>query len=162
MNDAGVGAVAGLVATGPMTASMKLMHLSLPREQQYPLPPRQITMGMAETVGVAHRLDESERHTATLAGHFAYGAACGALYGAVERRIPGPGLAKGVGFGLAVWAGSYMGWLPAVGLMPSPAEQPRERTALMIAAHVVWGAALGLMMDAVRSAGERRSGSPAL
>src|SRR5205085_10232876 len=79
-----LGAVAGLAATVPMTLAMKLMHEQLPGEEQYPLPPRQVTEGMAEKAGLGEHLDEEERAAATWVSHFAYGAACGALYGAVS------------------------------------------------------------------------------
>jgi biotin transporter BioY len=102
---------------------------------------------LAEKAGVNEHLDEEERETATWVSHFAYGAACGALYGAVsgERLDEHPVLA-GVGFGLAVWAGSYLGWLPAANVLSPATEHPARRNALMIAAHVVWGATTGAVV----------------
>lgn len=148
MNRILLGAVAGLVATAPMTLAMKLMHEQLPREERYPLPPRQVTEGMAEKAGVNEQLDEEGREAATWASHFAYGAACGALYGALsgERADGRPALA-GVGFGVAVWAASYLGWLPAAGIIAPATDHPARRNALMIAAHVVWGATTGVALD---------------
>ena len=55
MNRILLGALAGLAATAPMTLAMKLMHEALPRHEQYPLPPRQVTEGMAEKSGVLMR-----------------------------------------------------------------------------------------------------------
>src|SRR5688500_138294 len=107
MNRILLGALAGLAATAPMTVAMKLMHEELPPGEQYPLPPRQVTEGMAEKAGVNEHLDEDERVAATWASHFAYGAACGALYGALSgERVDSHPLLAGVGFGVAVWAGS--------------------------------------------------------
>ena len=144
MNRILLGALAGLAATAPMTLAMKLMHEQLPREEQYPLPPRQVTEGVAEKVGVNQDLDEGEREAATWASHFAYGAACGALYGALSgERVDRRPVLAGVGFGVAVWAGSYLGWLPAAGIIAPATEHPARRNALMIAAHVVWGATAG-------------------
>ncbi|MET0647325.1 MAG: DUF6789 family protein [Pyrinomonadaceae bacterium] len=141
MNRILLGALAGLAATGPMSLAMKLMHEQLPREERYPLPPRQVTEGLAEKAGVNEHLDEEEREAATWFSHFAYGATCGALYGAVSgKKIDEHALLAGVGFGLAVWAGSYLGWLPAAGVISPATEHPARRTALMIAAHAVWGA----------------------
>ncbi len=147
MNRILLGALAGLAATGPMTLAMKLMHEQLPREERYPLPPRQVTEGLAEKAGLGEQLDEDEREKATWLSHFAYGAACGALYGAVSgERVDERPLLAGVGFGLAVWAGSYLGWLPAAGVLSSATEHPPRRNALMIAAHVVWGATTGAVL----------------
>jgi uncharacterized protein DUF6789/uncharacterized protein DUF1440 len=148
MNRVLLGALAGLAATGPMTLAMKLLHERLPREERYPLPPRQVTEGLAEKAGVNEHLDEEEREAATWVSHFAYGAACGALYGAVSgERLDERPLLAGVGFGLAVWAGSYLGWLPAAGVLSPATEHPARRNALMIAAHAVWGATTGAVVE---------------
>ncbi|HEX8556949.1 MAG TPA: DUF6789 family protein [Pyrinomonadaceae bacterium] len=143
-----LGALAGLAATAPMTLAMKLMHEQLPGDEQYPLPPRQVTEGMAEKAGVNEHLDDEERAAATWASHFAYGAACGALYGALTSggRADSRPLLAGAGFGVAVWAGSYLGWLPAAGIISPATEHPARRNALMIAAHLVWGATAALAL----------------
>ncbi|HWW77795.1 MAG TPA: hypothetical protein VNZ44_20490, partial [Pyrinomonadaceae bacterium] len=65
MNRVLLGALAGLAATAPMTLVMKLAHRELPREEQYPLPPRQVTEGIAEKVGVNEHLGEEGREKAT-------------------------------------------------------------------------------------------------
>ncbi|HEX8720699.1 MAG TPA: DUF6789 family protein [Pyrinomonadaceae bacterium] len=148
MNRVLLGALAGLAATAPMTLAMKLMHEQLPREERYPLPPRQVTEGVAEKAGVEQHLDEETREAATWVSHFAYGTACGALYGALSgERADGRAALAGVGFGLAVWAGSYLGWLPAAGIISPATEHPARRNALMMAAHVVWGATTGVVLE---------------
>jgi hypothetical protein len=111
---------------------------------------------LAEKAGVNEQLDEEERAAATWVSHFAYGAACGALYGAVSgEKTDGHPLLAGVGFGLAVWAGSYLGWLPAAGVLAPATEHPPRRTALMIAAHVVWGATTGIALERLSEESER-------
>ncbi|MCA1636528.1 MAG: hypothetical protein LC802_23280 [Acidobacteria bacterium] len=55
---------------------------------------------------------------------------------------------------MAVWAGSYLGWLPAAGILRPATEHPPRRTALMIAAHVVWGVAAGLVVESLTDDGE--------
>ena len=156
MNRILLGALAGLAATAPMTLAMKLLHEQLPREERYPLPPRQVTEGLAEAAGVNEHLGEDERVAATWVSHFAYGATCGALYGALsgERLDEQPALA-GIGFGLTVWAGSYLGWLPAAGILSPATEHPARRNALMIAAHVVWGATTGVALERLARGDER-------
>jgi uncharacterized membrane protein YagU involved in acid resistance len=139
------GALAGLAATVPMTLAMEAMHRRLPQRHRYPLPPRKITMRAAGVVGLRHKLDESERLGLTLAAHFGYGTATGALYGPLSNRVKGPAAVKGMGYGLLVWAGSYLGLLPALGLLSPATDHPARRNALMIAAHLVWGATLGLL-----------------
>lgn len=158
MNGILAGALAGLAATVPMSVAMKLMHEQLPEHEQYPLPPRAVTMEIAEEAGVKEQMTETEREAATWASHFGYGTACGALYGAVagESKI-NPALA-GAGFGLAVWAGSYLGWLPAAGILRPATEHPPRRSALMIAAHLVWGVTTGLLVSQLSDGRSRGSG----
>lgn len=144
------GVLAGLVATAPMSLAMGAMKGLLPRRERYPLPPHQITADIAEKVGAGEKLGPGARSVAAAVGHFGYGAAQGGLYGAIARRLPGPAVLKGIVFGLAVWAGSYLGLLPLTGIYRPATEYPARRNALMIAAHVVWGAGLGLLFAASR------------
>jgi hypothetical protein len=41
---------------------------------------------------------------------------------------------------------SYLGWIPALRLPQPATEEPPPRTGLMIAAHVVWGAAAAALL----------------
>lgn len=142
------GGAAGLAATVPMTLAMAAMHRRLPARQRYPLPPRQVTMNAARKAGVepSRDLDEQERVGLTMLAHFGYGAAVGALYGPMAPKSLPASILGGVGWGLAVWAGSYLGLLPALNLLSPATRHPARRNALMIAAHVVWGAATGVLV----------------
>ena len=146
------GTIAGFGATVPMTLAMVAMHRRLPRRQRYPLPPRQITMTAAAKIGARKHLDESERTGLTLLAHFGYGAAVGALFGLVAPREMSRAIPAGIAYGLLVWAGSYLGLLPALRLLSPATRHPKERNALMIAAHVVWGATVGALSPVLRSA----------
>lgn len=138
------GCFAGLVATVPMTLAMVRIHRRLPRRQRYVLPPRIITDGVAARVPIPGRMTPDAGPGRALAAHFAFGAATGGLYGVAtaQMRVK-PGLASGISYGLGVWAASYLGWVPAAGLMSPATRQPAQRNVMMIAAHIVWGAALG-------------------
>jgi putative membrane protein len=143
------GAVGGLIATGPMTLVMEGLHRNLPAHQRHSLPPKQITVRALGRVGLHHHVDEEEERTAlTLVAHFGYGAAMGSLYAPAAHAVGAPGIASGIIFGLIVWLVSYLGVLPVLGLFP-PAHkgESRQRNALMIAAHIVWGAALGSLVS---------------
>lgn len=142
-----VGAVSGAAATIPMTLAMAAMHRRLPWWQQYRLPPRTITLRLANRVGIGRHLDEPARSAATVAGHFGYGALVGAIYAVTCGTRRDRPLAAGAAFGLAVWGASYLGWIPAARIMRPATEQPTERTALMIAAHLVFGTATALAAD---------------
>lgn len=151
MNSVVRGAVAGLLATGPMTAVMKVLHRRLPWYQRYSLPPRQITMELTKKVGLYHELGESEKRIATLVAHYGYGMAAAVPYVPLTRRLPLPPTAKGATYGLAIWAGSYLGLIPQLDLLAPATRHPKERVALMIAAHVVWGVGLALIADQLES-----------
>ena len=142
------GAVAGFVATAPMTLVMDRMHRRLPVTRRQALPPRIVTREAAESVGADRQLSSRELNGLALLAHFGYGAACGATYAALIPRSRVPHPVGAMGWGLAVWAGSYLGWLPALGLHPPATREPRDRNGLMIAAHAVWGAAAGTMLEA--------------
>lgn len=159
-----IGLVAGVVATGPMTVAMILWHRRLPRKDRYPLPPREITMKLARAAGLADKMSVEARSAATLLAHFAYGSAAGAMYGAISAAIPAPAALKGVGFGLFVWSGSYLGWLPGVGVLHMATDHPMRRNLLMVGVHVIWGATLGLVTelfaDEARARGQQPFSTP--
>ena len=141
------GALAGLIATLPMTAVMLLLHRALPSYQRYPVEPYRITTRLARRLHVSHLLDDKpEQVAATTVAHVGYGAAAGALFPALFNRLPLPASLTGMLYGLAVWAGSYLGLVPALGLLSPATKHPRRRNLLMIAAHLVWGAVLGLLV----------------
>jgi hypothetical protein len=141
-------ALGGLAATVPMTVAMEAMFHRLPWLQKYPLPPRPVTMRMLQAVGLSPPPRDDQRLALTLLGHFGYGTAAGAVYGLLARRLL-PGALGGAAYGLGVWAGSYLGWLPAAGIHPPATMTPAQRNALMIAAHLIWGATLGTATEAL-------------
>ena len=136
------GTAAGTLATIPMSALMFAWHRQLPWTEREPLPPAQITKEVTKAVGLHDELEHEGRLALTMASHFAYGAAMGAVYGAVvQPRTTLEAAATGMAFGLGVWAASYGGWLPIAGLYRSAAVEPSKRNAMMIAAHLVTQAA---------------------
>jgi len=146
MPDWMAGAAGGFVATAPMTAAMVAMHRDLPDRLAWPLPPRPLTRRATRAAGLPWPRHPALRTGETMAAHFGYGAFAGAGYAAWRAHVGG-GPLSGVGYGLAVWAGSYLGWIPAVGLLPPATRHPARRVGLMLAAHVVWGAATALTAD---------------
>lgn len=142
MRDSIQGVWAGLAATAPMTFAMEWGFEQLPRSQRYALPPREIISVVGEKCAAWQSLTEPQKQAATWAAHFAYGGAMGAIYSALTPH-PARNAWTGAAFGLGVWAGSYLGLLPGLGILRSAAQHPSERNVLMIAAHLVWGVTLG-------------------
>jgi hypothetical protein len=144
------GAIAGLIATVPMTALMLAWHGNLPVSQRYPLPPSLITKRAFGGIPIPGSPAPMPNWAVTLATHFGFGAATGALFaaGPKELRQQYP-VAAGVGYGLCVWAASYLGWVPGLRLMPPATRQPAARNIMMIGAHILWGATLGFALMAL-------------
>ena len=141
------GALAGFIATAPMTVFMLTTQRFLPKGQQYELPPELITKELAHRAHVRWHMSKTQILAATLVSHFAYGAAMGALYSPLDKRLSLPNVVKGVIFGVVVWAGSYLGLLPLMGISESAHSEPVRRNLMMVAAHLVWGSAMGLVAN---------------
>lgn len=132
------GAVAGTVATFPMSGAMAMASRGHLLGEP---PPRKITRAALERVAPRAVSREVPLDVATAAAHLGFGAAMGALYAVVlgGRR---PSVVSGVVFGTAVWAVSYAGWVPAAGIMPAPSDDRPGRPSSMLVSHWVFGAAL--------------------
>lgn len=139
MRRAALGALAGLAATMAMTAFMQRAYARLPASERYPLPPRELTERI---------VDAPDLPTTTMLSHFSYGALAGALYGILPERP------AGIVFGPLVWAASYLGWIPVSGRLRSAVDHPARRNALMLCAHLVWGAALSFGLKELERAAD--------
>jgi hypothetical protein len=139
MNVIARGALAGIIATGPMTivivVGKMLGLLNTP-------PPKQITAEVHAETGL-HDEVQAEAFTASwLAAHLGYGAACGALLAATRPLLPKSDLVTGILFGGAVWGVSYAALMPGLGLYPPLWRDRPSRQAVMAAAHGVYGVTL--------------------
>ncbi|TWH31036.1 MULTISPECIES: hypothetical protein [unclassified Aminobacter] len=141
-----LGAVAGFCATMAMTAAMRALHAGLEPRDRYPLPPREITEGTLPVEGRAAGI-------ATILTHFGYGAVTGAIFGALPRGVPG------LLYGPAVWAASYLGWIPAANILKPATRHPAERNLLMLAVHLVWGGCLAFGLRELEAASRSAFGS---
>lgn len=155
MNKLLIGAIAGLAATVPMTILMTAWHRRLPRREQYSLPPREIIDEITEAAAVQDDLSESEKAKLSLIGHFAYGATTGAIYAPLISLIQPPNAVNGIIYGLGIWTTSYLGWLPALNILRPATEHPARRNALMITAHIVWGATLGTLVRQITNVNQK-------
>lgn len=136
------GAIAGAVATIPMTLVMAILHRRLPQTRHRPEPPIEITAEVAKKAGMRKLLAGPRLLMATFITHFGFGAATGAMYAPLATQPRVASNAGGILFGLGVWAASYLGWVPALRILPPATRHPAQRNMLMILAHVAWGASL--------------------
>ena len=145
------GAAAGLLATFPMTLFMLIAWKRLPEREKYPLPPRLITRNLVKEIEPLQNLGRRKLTALTLLLHFLFGAGTGSLYGILVERIPLQQSIKGSLYGMAVWSGSYLGWIPAFGILSPATKHPWRRNVLMIAAHFVWGTALASFTERLKA-----------
>jgi len=154
--DVFTGAALGAAATVPMSALMLgAQRAGLMGTQ----PPRRIT---DEAIGVVDDWTEGPvdppepaRRTLTTLTHLGFGAAAGAPFALTHRFLPAsvPGEVVGTVYALGVWASAYLGWVPALGIMPRADDDRPDRPASMIAAHLVYGAVLGAGLRVLRPRG---------
>ncbi|MDF3016749.1 MAG: hypothetical protein K0R44_1974 [Thermomicrobiales bacterium] len=141
------GALAGLVATLPMTAVIGAGRVA---GLMGTPPPVEITENIAEQAGQDPDRQSPEFQTAWLAAHVGYGAACGAIFSAIRPVLPRSDLVAGLLFGAAVWGVSYISLMPSLNLYPSAEDDSNQRQAVMIAAHAVYGTALASIEHRLR------------
>ena len=135
------GAIAGAVATAPMSAVMiGAKQFGLMGE----MPPEKITANFLKRTPIS----PSEEHQDSLATalHFGFGSAAGALFGVIAPKRLIARIPLGMTYGAAIWGVSYMGWIPAFGIMPHAARDRRDRQMVMLAGHLVYGTALALLV----------------
>jgi uncharacterized membrane protein YagU involved in acid resistance len=108
------------------------------------LPPEKITAKMLHRSGIGHSGAQQDALATVL--HFGFGATAGAGFGVLAPRSLIVRVPAGLTYGAAIWGVSYMGWVPALGIMPPAERDRRDRQAVMLAAHLVYGTALALMV----------------
>jgi hypothetical protein len=131
------GSACGVLATMVMSGWMFVGQLVSRHGEQ---PPKRLVRGLAGRAGIPTKRRGVGTVAVTGAAHLGFGLGGGAVYGAVVHRSSVP---RGVAFGIGVWAVSYVGWIPALRLMPPPYKDLRGRAWTILSAHVVYGAVLG-------------------
>ena len=109
-------------------------------------PPEAITRRLAQRT-TGQRPTGTQLDVLSAAAHLSVGSSAGAIFGLVVPPQPNPlrAATAGAGYGLMVWCAGYVGFLPALDLMSPPPSGERRRTRTMVVAHIVYGAALGLI-----------------
>ena len=139
------GVIGGCVATAAMSVVMLAAEKTGVMDRQ---PPEEIAEAALEAVGVPPDRTGVTEDAVALLGHFGFGATAGALFGVLHRRLrpPIPPVVHGIVFGSLVWAVSYKGWIPALGIMPPPERDQPGRPGTMLLAHWVYGGTLGALV----------------
>lgn len=158
MNTAGRGALAGIAGGLAMAGMMfKVAPKVVPADMLSDgfVPKKAVEWAEAQ-VGRPNALTDEQAQKVAMAVHLGYSALGGALYGLArqkleqkEEHIPLP--VAGALFGLAVWALSFEGWLPAVGIMKRTTDKPVKKWPAPIMGHLVYGTATALAFEALGS-----------
>jgi len=141
------GALAGLIATLPMSVVMLALHKLFPPSERYPLPPEQITSELADRAGAESAGQGPMLDFLAGLAHFGFGTSAGSLFIPIAKVIPLPPLLTGLIYGFLVWFVSYQGWIPRARLLPPASREPTRRNLLMIVAHLVWGGVLVWLLE---------------
>ncbi len=141
------GAVAGLIATAPMTWTIRAAQRLMPPRHGNRIPPRQVAEAVLQNARVHDELPQGMKDAFATLSHYAFGATAGVALAAVTKASPLPKPVVGALVGLGVWTASYLGWLPAAGLRRSATKDSAGRNAQMIVAHLVWGATAALLIE---------------
>jgi len=143
---AAAGAASGIAATAAMSALMVgAREVGMMSE----LPPHEIADRAVERTRARDDADRDDRDRLGWLAHFAFGAAAGTVYAVLRNRTRTPGgpLFHGSTYALAIWAVSYLGWIPAMRFLPQATDDEPGRPPTMIAAHALFGAVLGLLVE---------------
>ena len=139
-----LGAAAGVAATfllqGIRTSEQKLLPETMPPIRE---DPGEFMVEQAEELLPEETREQVPTAVETVAAKslaLGYGMTAGAIYGALRQR-PGNLLVDGTALGLGVWAVGYLGWLPALRLMPPVQQQETEQVAGPIVQHIIFGIA---------------------
>lgn len=143
MNTLSRGVWSGIMATSAMTFFLFAAHKRLRGAGRRPLPPAALSNELQEQVaGVPDASRPTGRENRALLAHLGFGSSMGLAYSllstALKRRNP----FLGAGFGMLVWAASYLGWIPALRLSPAAPKAPRGENLMMVLGHLVFGLAL--------------------
>jgi uncharacterized membrane protein YagU involved in acid resistance len=137
------GLLGGLAGAGAMSVA----HTWISRVDPAPAPPGDQREDDA-TVKIADALSRAVRRTPLtedakpLAGsivHYAFGASMGLAQGVAAGLTRLAGIGGGLGFGAAVWLGAHVVTVPALGLAPSPRQQPLSKEGIELALHLLFG-----------------------
>ena len=133
------GAVAGALATAPMSAVMmggKQVGLV------GGMPPEKVTSRVLRRSGI--RPSKAQQDALATVFHLGFGTGAGAVFGVIAPRRLIARVPSGMAYAAAIWGVSYMGWVPAFGIMPAADRDRRDRQIVMLAGHLVYGTALAL------------------
>lgn len=141
------GALAGMIGGLAGAGAKMLAEKIFPPRVQGQIPP---PVALAEQFA-GHSLPEGQKQAAMQGIHWGFGAAAGAVYGALVEAEPSLGAWKGAAFGLTLNKITHESLLPKLGLARPKEQQPAQERISEWVTHAVYG----IFTDAVRRAVRR-------
>jgi putative membrane protein len=136
------GLIGGLVGTLAKTLAERMFP---PRTHGEPEPPEVAAEHIA-----GHALAPNTKAIAAEGIHWGFGAAVGAVYGALAEYYPIATAKEGASFGMALEALTHENALPALGLSAEPEDETLRERASEITSHVVYGVTTEFVRNFVR------------
>ena len=138
------GAAAGLASTvaiqGLMAVSKQVAPETLPPIKQ---DPGEFMTEQAEKLlapETRKKVPEVAKKATATTLAFGYGMTAGVLYAAFRPDVSNI-VIEGTALGLGTWAAGYLGWLPALDLMPPVYKQNAKQVAGPVISHIIFGIA---------------------
>jgi hypothetical protein len=145
-----LGARSGVAAGAPLAALTEVWTKLAPASVRTHIPFADL-LRVVETKLHAKN-DDAELQPAPVVSPATLSAVGGAAYALVARHLPGPALVRGAAFGLIVLGASAATRVPGLRLFPALGHVSRFDW-LNVLGHVVWGAALGSLVEAGEESG---------
>jgi uncharacterized membrane protein YagU involved in acid resistance len=143
-----VGGAAGAALMVPLYEGAKRIGLLLES------PPVRVVDRAAEQAAEATEaggpVEPDERFAAAVGSHLLYGAAAGVVYSLTQDELELPTAVAAPAYGLLLWVAGYVGWMPALGILPRPWRQRTGDALVPVVAHLVFALGLGLGDAALR------------
>lgn len=139
-----LGAAAGLIGTiilqGLRTPSERWLPQTMPPMRQDPGDYMVDKMEALLPPQMQEQVPELAEKAASKLVALGYGITAGAVYASLRPKANSVPL-EGTLLGLGIWAAGYLGWLPALGLMPKPSEQNALELIAPAVRHALFGIA---------------------
>ncbi len=124
------------------------------RQQSAQSAPETVTMQAADVFASyapgGRHLSRAEKERAGTVVHYAFGGLMGAVYGVAAEYTALPTLGFGSIFGTALWAGTDLVSVPAVGFAKWPTQEPAAAHLSHWLAHLVYGVSMETTRRALR------------
>jgi|GEM_PF-4533155 len=151
------GAVGGLAG-----AAIKLVCEAIvpPRSPDREPPPGVIAANVVRAVN-GRELSSERQNSVALWIHWIFSVATSVMYGVIVSRSPRASPKKGIGFGIAVWAGLHEITLPLLRATPPLRKLPIGEQVNELISHVIFGTTVEYVRGAVLAAASGSKGERA-